>query len=91
MSPGAAPPKSAAGSTPTPGGQALELTVMAIFDVPQRFSRKWVAEKVPRMDSTEFHAMFHEAAARGWNEDELRQLARMWAADRTDSAPHTGQ
>ena len=25
------------------------------------------------------HAMFHEAATRGWNEDELRQLARMWA------------
>lgn len=67
------------------------MTVMAIFDVPQRFSRKWVAEKVPRMDSTEFHAMFHEAAARGWNEDELRQLARMWAADRSDRAPHPGQ
>jgi hypothetical protein len=29
------------------------------------------------MDSTEFHAMSHEAATRGWNEDELRQLARM--------------
>jgi hypothetical protein len=55
---------------------------VAIFDVPQRFSRKWVKEKVPRMDSTEFHAMFHEAAARGWDEDELRQLARMWAAER---------
>jgi hypothetical protein len=55
---------------------------MAIFDVPQRFSRKWVKEKVPRMDSTEFHAMFHEAAARGWDEGELRQLARMWAAER---------
>jgi hypothetical protein len=54
---------------------------MAIFDVPQRFSRKWVAEKVPSMDSTEFHAMFHEAATRGWNEDELRELAQMWAAD----------
>ncbi|MFL6040559.1 MAG: hypothetical protein ACJ740_04045 [Gaiellales bacterium] len=52
---------------------------MPIFDVPQRFSRKWVSEKVPTMDSTEFHAMFHEAAARGWDEDELRQLARMWA------------
>jgi hypothetical protein len=23
--------------------------------------------------------MFHEAATRGWDEDELRQLARMWA------------
>jgi hypothetical protein len=44
----------------------------AIFNVPQRFSRKWVQEKLPRMDSTEFH---HEAAARGWDEDELRQLA----------------
>ena len=54
---------------------------MAIFDVPQRFSRKWVQEKVPRMDSTEFHAMFHEAATRGWDEDELRQLARMWAEE----------
>ena len=51
---------------------------MPIFDVPQRFSRKWVSEKVPTMDSTEFHAMFHEAAARGWDEDELRDLARMW-------------
>jgi hypothetical protein len=25
----------------------------------------------------EFHAMFHEAAPRGWDEDELRQLARL--------------
>jgi hypothetical protein len=54
---------------------------MAIFNVPQRFSRKWVQEKVPRMDSTEFHAMFHEAATRGWNDGELRELARMWAAE----------
>jgi hypothetical protein len=52
---------------------------VAIFDVPQRFSQKWVHDKVPTMDSTEFHAMFHEAATRGWDEDELRQLARMWA------------
>ena len=52
---------------------------MAIFDVPKRFSRQWVQRKVPLMDSTEFHAMFHEAATRGWDEDELRQLARMWA------------
>jgi len=52
---------------------------MAIFDVPKRFSRQWVARKVPQMDSTEFHAMFHEAATRGWNDTELRQLARMWA------------
>jgi hypothetical protein len=54
---------------------------MAIFDVPQRFSRKWVDEHVPGMDSTEFHAMFHEAATRGWNEDELRELAAQWAED----------
>ena len=52
---------------------------MAIFHVPQRFSQKWVAEKVPTMDSTEFHAMFHEAATRGWTENELRELARMWS------------
>jgi hypothetical protein len=52
---------------------------MAILDVPQRFSQKWVHDKVPTMDSTEFHAMFHEAATRGWDEDELRQLARMWS------------
>ena len=45
---------------------------MAIFDVPKRFSRQWVQRKVPQMDSTEFHAMFHEAATRGWDEDELR-------------------
>ena len=38
---------------------------MAIFDVPQRFSQKWVHDKVPTMDSTEFHAMFHEAATQG--------------------------
>jgi hypothetical protein len=52
---------------------------VAIFNVPQRFSQKWVAEKLPTMDSTEFHAMFHEAATRGWTEDELRELARMWS------------
>ena len=52
---------------------------MPIFDVPKRFSRQWVARKVPQMDSTEFHAMLHEAATRGWDEDELRELARMWA------------
>ena len=51
---------------------------MAIFDVPQRFSQKWVYDKVPTMDLTEFHAMFHEAATRGWDEDELRQLDGMW-------------
>jgi hypothetical protein len=41
---------------------------MAILDVPQRFSQKWVHDKVPTMDSTEFHAMFREAATRGWDE-----------------------
>lgn len=60
---------------------------MAIFNVPQRFSQKWVAEKVPTMDSTEFHAMFHEAAARGWSEDELRELARMWSEQGTAAPP----
>jgi len=63
---------------------------MAIFDVPKRFSRQWVARKVPQMDSTEFHAMFHEAATRGWNEDELRQLARMWA-DTSGSTPESAE
>jgi hypothetical protein len=28
--------------------------------------------------------MFHEAATRGWTEDELRQLARMWSEDGGD-------
>ena len=57
---------------------------MAIFDVPQRFSRQWVAGgEGPQMDSTDSsHAMFHEAATRGWDEDELRQLARMWTETR---------
>jgi hypothetical protein len=54
---------------------------VAIFDVPQRFSQKWVHDKVPTMDPTEFHAMFHEAATRSWDEDELRQLAWMWAEE----------
>ena len=58
---------------------------MAIFDVPKRFSRQWVRRKEPQMDSTEFHAMFHEAAARGWDEAELRQLARMWADESASS------
>ena len=62
---------------------------MAIFDVPKRFSRQWVQRKVPQMDSTEFHAMFHVAATRGWDEDELRQLARMWA-DESGSAELKG-
>ena len=25
--------------------------------------------------------MFHEAATRGWDEDELRPLARMWSEE----------
>jgi hypothetical protein len=50
--------------------------------VPKRFSRQWVQRKVPQMDSTEFHAMFHEAATRGWDEDELRQLAQLGRKDR---------
>jgi hypothetical protein len=33
---------------------------MAMFDMPKRFSRQWVQRKVPQMDSTEFHAVFHE-------------------------------
>ena len=33
------------------------------------------------MDSTEFHAMFHEAATGGWDEDGLRRLARMWSEE----------
>jgi hypothetical protein len=60
---------------------------VAIFDVPQRFSQKWVHDKVPTMDSTEFHAMFHEAATRGWDEDEPRQLARMWAEESGAAEP----
>jgi hypothetical protein len=54
---------------------------MVIFDVPQRFSQKWVRDKVATMDSAEFHAMFLGAVARGWDEGELRQLARMWAEE----------
>jgi hypothetical protein len=64
---------------------------VAIFDVPKRFSRQWVARKVPQMDSTEFHAMFHEAATRGWDEDELRQLARMWAENSGAARERTDQ
>jgi hypothetical protein len=65
-----------------------------LFDVPQRFSRKWVSEKVPTMDSTEFHAMFHEVATRGWSESELRALAQMWGetSPPPDEPPeHVGQ
>ena len=67
--------------TPTRAQRRCRVGDVAIFDVPQRFSQKWVYDKVPTMDSTEFHAMFHEAATRGWDEDELRQLARMWAEE----------
>ncbi len=49
--------------------------------------QQWVQRKVPQMDSTEFHAMFHEAATRGWDEDELRQLARMWADESGSAEP----
>jgi hypothetical protein len=49
---------------------------MAIFDVPKRFSRQWVQRKVPQMDSTEFHAMFHEAATRGWDEEKAVAVKR---------------
>jgi len=33
--------------------------------------------------------MCHEAAARGWDEHELRQLARMWAAEH-QAGEHVG-
>jgi hypothetical protein len=69
------------------GGWTDKVQPVPIFDVPKRFSRQWVARKVPQMDSTEFHAMFHEAATRGWDEDELRQLARMWGE--TSGVPAT--
>jgi hypothetical protein len=49
-----------------------------ILNVPERFSQKWIERNVPGMESTEFHATFHEAATRGWSENELRQLAQMW-------------
>ena len=46
--------------------------------MPERFSQRWIESNVPGMESTEFHATFHEAATRGWSEDELRRLAKMW-------------
>jgi hypothetical protein len=52
---------------------------MAILGVPKRFSQRRVQCKVPQMDATEFHAMFHEAATCGCDEDEPRRLSRMWA------------
>jgi hypothetical protein len=39
-------------------------------------SGPWKQRYVPQMDSTAFHAMFHEAATRGWDEDELGPRAR---------------
>ena len=53
---------------------------MRILNVPDRFSQRWIERNVPRMESTEFHATFHEAATRGWSENELRRLAKMWGA-----------
>jgi hypothetical protein len=57
--------------------------MVRILNVPTRFSRKWIERHVPRMESTEFHATFHEAATRGWSEEELRQLAEMWGTSST--------
>ena len=51
---------------------------MRILNVPARFSQRWIETNVPGMESTEFHATFHEAATRGWSEEELRRLAKMW-------------
>ena len=53
---------------------------MGILNVPQRFSQRWIEHDVPGMESTEFHATFHEAATRGWSEGELRRLAAMWGS-----------
>ena len=43
------------------------------------------------MDATEFHAMFHEAATCGWDEDELRQWARMWAETSGTTPEHAAR
>lgn len=51
---------------------------MRILNVPERFSQRWIETNVPGMESTEFHATFHEAATRGWSEGELHRLAKMW-------------
>jgi len=48
-----------------------------ILNVPERFSQRWIETNVAGMESTEFHATFHEAATRGWSEEELRRLAKM--------------
>ena len=71
-------------SESTPG--ELVVSVLGDLQRPAAFQPQMGAEKVPTMDSTEFHAMFHEAAARGWDEQELRELARMWAEDGRDEA-----
>jgi hypothetical protein len=60
---------------------------MRILNVPVRFSQRWIEHNVPGMESTEFHATFHEAATRGWSEDELRRLAKMWGDSRVARAP----
>ena len=60
---------------------------MRILNVPLRFSQRWIERNVSGMESTEFHATFHEAATRGWSEDELRRLATMWGGSRDASAP----
>jgi hypothetical protein len=52
---------------------------MTVFNVPRRFTQQWVSEKVPMMNGPEFSAIFYEAVAAGWDDGELRALARMWA------------
>jgi hypothetical protein len=55
------------------------------LNVPERFSQRWIETNVPGMESTEFHATFHEAATRGWSEEELRRLAKMWGDSQSES------
>ncbi len=57
---------------------------MRILNVPERFSQRWIETNVPGMESTEFHATFHEAATRGWSEEELRRLAKMWGDSQSE-------
>ena len=52
--------------------------------MPERFSQRWIETNVPGMESTEFHATFHEAATRGWSEEELRRLAKMWGDSQSE-------
>jgi hypothetical protein len=35
-----------------------------------------------------FHVMFHEAAARRWDEEELRRLAQRWSEASDDPQEH---